>query len=148
DNVDAAISAANTGSGSGCAGGAGCTTPTYHWEYDVKPESVQSGEKTSVTVSAVNVSVSVDITVKTPTWAEYNKATASEQKTWDAMSDKLKSHEEGHVERDKAGAREMKEAIKGTKETGTGASPRQALADARKNLKERVDSKANAVKDA
>jgi len=148
DNVDAAISAANSGSATGCTGGAGCTTPTYHYEYDVKPESVQSGEKTSVTVSAINVSVSVEITVKTPTWAEYNKASASEQKTWDAMTNKLKSHEEGHVERDKAGAREMKDAIKGTKATGTGESPGQALAKAQKNLKVRVDGKADAVKDA
>ena len=140
-DASAAMAAANGSSASGCAGRAGCTTSQFSYTYD--PTGTVQGN--SATLTATNVTVTVSVTVSLPNWVEYKNASPSEQKAWDAAIAKLTAHEEGHVAIDRAGASDIKSAIQGTKATGSGGSPRQAVTRAQANLQARVKSKFDAA---
>jgi predicted secreted Zn-dependent protease len=110
------------------------------WVYDTNvgtswsaPAKGADGNYTT-DIKTTSVDVTVTITVDTPKWEGYDKATPEEQKKWDDSLTQLKDHEEGHVEIATAGGTPVGNAVLGATATGSGKTPQQSIEDAKKNL--------------
>jgi predicted secreted Zn-dependent protease len=64
--------------------------------------------------------VILGLTVETPTWAERDQASPSEQAAWDEGLNNLKDHEQEHVKDFRTAASDLDKSLPGTKGTGDG----------------------------
>jgi len=110
----------------GVEGGWGHTR--YDWQYTFTSKETDSQFK----VATVNVTTKVVITM--PNWPGYSSAGACLKASWDGMYKSLRNHENGHVERGKGVAAELKAALLAVPPQGSGEDLQAELESAASNV--------------
>ena len=124
-------------------GYSGITKPdiTVKVEISVGNPTGNSTDGYTATATATAVDVSGTITVWTPEWLGEGSANQGEKATWEIGKATLNEHENGHVDIDKQGAQQLHDSLKGTTATGKGKTPNDAVNNAQKAEKQKLDQK-------
>jgi RHS repeat-associated protein len=97
------------------------------------------------TAEVKSADVKLDQTITLPSWQEQGSAPAEEQKIFAGQVSSLKEHEDGHAEINRQQAQKLDKSLPGTRGTGQGKTPQEALNKATRNMSQKEKNKAQQV---
>jgi predicted secreted Zn-dependent protease len=121
------------------------------WKYEFGAQTMyggtQKGERGGYReqVGTGDVKITVSITVDTPAWDGYDKASPEDKKQWDTYSGDMEDHEKGHVDIAVKGAPDVGRAVQSSAATGVGKTPEAARKDAEQKIKAEQAKNRNAA---